>query len=64
MPVSVAAEGRTTFRVEAHLEERADGLRPGMEGIARIGTGERRLLWIWTHRLVDQLRLWSWSWLP
>lgn len=34
--------------------------RPGMSGAARIDAGERRVIWILTHRLVDTLRLWLW----
>jgi multidrug efflux pump subunit AcrA (membrane-fusion protein) len=34
--------------------------RPGMTGLAQIDAGERRILWIWTHRLVDTLRLKLW----
>lgn len=63
-PVSAAADGRNVFRVEALLEEPVDSLRPGMEGVAKIEVGERRRLWIWTHALVDWLRLRTWSLLP
>ena len=35
-----------------------------MEGIAKIETGPRRLLWIWTHAAMDWLRLLAWHWLP
>jgi RND family efflux transporter MFP subunit len=34
--------------------------RPGMTGVARINVGPRNLLWIWTHRTVDFLRLYLW----
>ena len=63
-PISTASEGRNYFRVEASLERPRDSLRPGMEGVARIDAGRRRLLWIWTHDMVDWLRLLAWSWLP
>jgi RND family efflux transporter MFP subunit len=63
-PVAAAADGRNVFRVEAHLERPAPGLRPGMEGVAKIEIERRRLIWIWTHGLVDWLRLWAWSWWP
>ena len=64
-PISTAAEGRNFFRVEASLiGEPPSLLRPGMEGVARIEVGERQLLWIWTHELVDWLRFAAWSWLP
>jgi multidrug efflux pump subunit AcrA (membrane-fusion protein) len=63
-PVAVTVAGRNTFRVEASLDEPVRTLRPGMEGVAKIYVGRRRLFWIWTHQLVDWLRLWTWSWWP
>ena len=63
-PVSTAEEGRNTFRVEARMESTSERLRPGMEGVGKIAVGERRLIWIWTHGLVDWLRLAFWTWLP
>jgi biotin carboxyl carrier protein len=66
-PVSIAEDGRNYFRVEAELTEDATQgpvtMRPGMEGIAKISVGERSLLWIWTHRFTDWLRLKSWEWM-
>ncbi len=61
VPVAFTEDGENRFRAEATLETRDAGLRPGMRGIARIAAGERGLLWIWTHKLVDRLRLWAWS---
>jgi multidrug efflux pump subunit AcrA (membrane-fusion protein) len=63
-PVATAADGRNFFRVEAALAAPSDALRPGMQGVAKIAVGRRSLLWIWTHRLVDWLRLAAWGWLP
>ena len=62
-PVAVADEGRNHFRVEAALlDGAAPGMRPGMEGVAKVQAGERSLLWIWTHRFTDWLRLAWWRW--
>jgi RND family efflux transporter MFP subunit len=62
------ADGRNVVRVEARIEdpllESPGALRPGMHGVAKINAGERRLLWIWTHGLVDWARLALWSELP
>lgn len=63
-PVSAAHDGRNYFRVEAALEQGPPHLRPGMEGIGKIDIGRRRLVWIWTHRAWDWLRLSFWSWAP
>jgi multidrug resistance efflux pump len=62
-PVSTAEDGRNYFRVEANLEAGSKHLRPGMQGIAKIDIEPRKLIWIWTHGLVNWLRLWTWSWL-
>ena len=47
-------------------QARADDprLRPGMEGVGKIGIERRRYIWIWTHQAVDSLRLLLWKWLP
>jgi RND family efflux transporter MFP subunit len=63
MPVATSADGRNYFRAEATLDKNVDGLRPGMKGIAKVDIDKRRLVWIWTHQLIDWLRLWVWSWL-
>lgn len=63
-PISTVRDGRNYFRVEAELTEPISALRPGMEGIAKIDVGRRRLLWIWTHEFFDWLRLRLWSLSP
>ena len=60
--VNTAKDGRNFFRVEARLDARARAPAPGMEGVGKIEIDERRLVWIWTHGLVDWcIRLWLWS---
>ena len=63
-PVSTTQEGRNFFRVEANLESPPEHVRPGMEGVGKIVAGERKLIWIWTHSLLDWVRLSAWKWLP
>jgi multidrug resistance efflux pump len=63
-PVTSAHEGRNVFQVDAVLEQASDRLRPGMEGYAKVNAGRARLIWIWTHSLIDWLRLKIWSWWP
>lgn len=63
-PVAEQREGANTFRAEARLDTTPAGLRPGMEGIARIDAGEALYSWIWTRRLVDWLRRTVWTWQP
>jgi RND family efflux transporter MFP subunit len=63
-PVSVVDQGRNFFRVEARAKGAIEKLRPGMEGIGKIQVERRRLVWIWTHKLVHWTRMWVWSWWP
>ena len=62
-PVTASKEGRSYFRVEALLDRMTDRLRPGMEGVAKVDAGNRKLIWIATHKLMDWLRLTLWSWI-
>jgi hypothetical protein len=63
-PVTVAEEGRNSFRVEGRLTGVSQELRPGMEGVAKIETGPRPILWIWTRSVIEWLRLAAWKYLP
>lgn len=63
-PISTAKEGRNYFRVEADLKQTSERLRPGMEGVGKVSCGRARLIWIWTHEIIEWIRLKSWSWLP
>jgi multidrug resistance efflux pump len=60
-PVATAREARNFFEVEGKLGEAPAMLRPGLQGVAKIDAGNRPLAWIWTHRLIDWLRLALWS---
>ena len=63
-PVSEVEEGRNYFRVEAAAKSGIEKLRPGMEGVGKIEVDRRRLVWIWTHKLVHWVRMWVWRWWP
>jgi len=60
VPLGDAKDAENTFKVFAVLDEQPAFIRPGMAGEARIDAGHKRLVWIWTHRLVDFLRLKLW----
>jgi Barrel-sandwich domain of CusB or HlyD membrane-fusion len=62
-PVAEARDGRTVFRVEAGVDG-VEGLRPGMEGVAKVEAGRRRLAWIWARPMLDWLVLHTWAWWP
>ncbi len=64
IPVSTARDGENTFQVEAKLGEFSERLRPGMQGYAKIAVGEKKLIWIWSHELLNMMRIWLWSHLP
>jgi biotin carboxyl carrier protein len=63
-PVTNAKEGHNYFLVEARLEQASERLRPGMEGYAKVNAGRCKLIWIWTHSLIDWVRLKVWYWCP
>lgn len=60
VPLAQAGEGANTYDVYATLDESAPWMRPGMEGLAKLEVGDRRLIWIATRRISDTLRLWLW----
>ncbi len=60
-PVAETTEEGNVFIVRCALPaEAAVWWRPGMSGIARIDAGRRSLLWIYTHRTADFIRLKLW----
>lgn len=63
-PIATTTDGRNFFAVEAQLADHPDLLRPGMQGIGKIDIGRRKLAWIWSHRLIEWIRLWTWTWTP
>ena len=64
-PISTAEDGRNYFRVEASLVSEPPAiLRPGMEGVGKIDAGQRKMVWIWTHKITYWLRMFFWSWWP
>lgn len=64
-PISTAEDGLNYFLVEGTVapEDSAD-LRPGMEGVGKIGVEERRLIWIWTRKILLWAKMFVWSWTP
>ncbi len=62
--VAEAENGRNVFKAEAVVSGDVSQLRPGMQGVARIDSGTRRLLWVWSHALVERVRMWLWWRVP
>jgi RND family efflux transporter MFP subunit len=61
-PVALTHDGRNAFEVEAAFDHPPAGLRPGLEGVAKIDAGTQSLAWITTHRLGEWLTLKVWRW--
>ena len=65
IPVPEAKESANSYVVYAHANpdvtaERQPVWRPGMAGEVRVDAGHHTIIWIWTHRLIDFLRLKLW----
>ncbi len=60
VPLATAKEGKNTFEVRARVENPAEWMTPGMEGLAKFRTQRHSLLWIGSRRIVDTIRLWLW----
>lgn len=60
VPAASPVNGVNSFEVRARLDEPADWLRPGMEGVAKVDAGRKPLYWILTHRIANVIRLWLW----
>ena len=59
-PIAEVVNQENVFTVRATLLEKTPWMRPGMEGVAKISAGERRYVWIWSHRLTNWLRMKLW----
>ncbi len=60
-PAAVPRDDGNRFLVRLDFEEDLQTWwRPGMAGLAKINVDDRTLLWIFTHRTVDFLRMWLW----
>jgi len=65
IPLGNAKEGSNTFLVygepdPGEVAAQNPIWRPGMAGQARVDVERRTVIWIWTHRLIDFLRLKLW----
>lgn len=60
-PMAAAAGGRNYFEVEGQFDAANKALRPGLNGVAKIDAGHASLAWIWTHDLLNWLRLKLWA---
>lgn len=61
-PVAVTRDGRHFFELEGKLDGNTPGLRPGLQGVAKIDADKRTLAWALSHRFLVWLRLSLWTW--
>ena len=60
-PVAQPKEGANVFTVRCETEGPPElWWRPGMTGVGKVNVGRRNLLWIFTHKTVDFLRMRLW----
>ena len=60
-PVGESKQKGTFFYARAQVIGQPDQWwRPGMTGVAKIDVGERSVLWVLSHRLIDFLRMKLW----
>ena len=62
IPVAqVKGQEGNQFMITAELMQAPqEWWRPGMTGLARIDVGSKNIVWILTHRVLDNLRLMLW----
>ncbi len=60
-PAAQTKEGGNVFVVRCELLQTNEmWWRPGMSGIAKLDAGKRNVLWIFTHKTIDYLRMFFW----
>jgi multidrug efflux pump subunit AcrA (membrane-fusion protein) len=62
VPMGRPKEGENMFTVYAEVDpSHMQGTwSPGVQGLAKLEIERRRVIWIWTHRVVDYVRLNFW----
>ena len=61
-PIAKPQNGGNYFRVEATMaDQEGKNLRPGMQGVAKVQISQESILWVWTHTIIERVRLWLWS---
>ncbi len=60
-PVAIPADAGNIFVARGkNLDASMDWWRPGMSGIAKLDVGNRRIIWIITHRTIDFFQMLMW----
>jgi biotin carboxyl carrier protein len=59
-PIAEVKNQRNVFKVRVRLLQIHPWMRPGMEGVAKVNVGKRPYIWIWTHKVVNWIRMKLW----
>ncbi len=60
-PVAEVREQGNVFRLRVQVQgDPQDWWRPGMSGVCKVNSGKASLLWIFTHRTIETIRMWLW----
>lgn len=61
-PIATVSGTKNVFTVRANIEKEdiQPWMRPGMEGLAKVEISQARYAWIWTHRLINWVRMKLW----
>jgi len=64
-PVADVVENKNVFQVRVRLDANSYQLwmRPGMQGNAKVTVRRESYAWLWTHRLMNWVRMKAWLWL-
>ena len=60
VPMGEPKEGENAFNIYVQIDNPPGWMFPGESGEARVNIENRRLVWIWTHRLTDWIKLKLW----
>jgi len=59
-PIAEVKNQRNIFKIRVRLLNSYPWIRPGMEGVAQVHVGKKPYIWIWTHKVVDWIRMKLW----
>lgn len=59
-PIAEVQNQRNIFKVQVQLGQTYSGMRPGMEGIAKVSVGRHKYAWIWSRSIVNWIRMKLW----
>lgn len=58
--VAEVKEQQNVFKVRLSVDNKPHWLRPGMEGLIKVKNGRKVLIWIWSRKMVNWIRMKLW----